>query len=55
MFETIPLHVSRSRIYQEGYEVFGADDRSDSSNVPMKMFENDGAILVPMAVPCFCK
>ena len=27
----------------------GADDRSDFSNAPMKMFANEGAILVPMA------
>ena len=33
----------------------GADDRSDFSNAPMKMFANEGAILVPMAVPFFCK
>lgn len=44
---------SMNLFHRRGESFFGADEISDFSNVPMKMFAYDGAILVPIAVPCF--
>ena len=36
-----------------GVRWLGADNRSNCSNEPMKTLAYEGAILVPIAVPCF--
>ena len=38
--------------HRKGVRCTGADERSDFPHAPKKMFANEGAILVPMAVPC---
>lgn len=44
---------SMNLFHVRGVRLLGVDDRSDFSNEPMKILAYDGAIFVPIAVPCF--
>ena len=43
---------SMNLFHSRGVRLFGADDNIDFSSEPMKILAYEGAIFVPIAVPC---
>ena len=47
-------NISSMNLFQRsGVRWFGADESRDCSSAPINIFAKEGAILVPIAVPCF--